>query len=188
MVTVTRTACSWWTPQCGPLGCICLSSLKSEVSFSLSPVRSATITSSNLNVRCVGCLSCWPWCHGFVMGYTTCCTHKGWNLDSIHVVLGVCADQLPIYTLIQRWFSHSNFHTVDPHGTSWYGWWLEAVQTLCMNILVHWELAEHPLQTQLKLVHMYTNMQLLVYSRYSITHLKNSGTLSTSSMSRSLGS
>ena len=98
---------------------VCPSSLKSEVSCSLSPSRSATVTSSNLNVRCVGCLSCWPWCHGFVMGYTTCCTHKGWNLDGIHVVLGVCADQLPIYTLIQRWFSHSNFHMwtlTEPDG------------------------------------------------------------------------
>lgn len=31
--------------------------------------------------------------------YNVCCTNKGWNLVSIHVVLGVCVDLLPIYTL-----------------------------------------------------------------------------------------
>ena len=68
------------------------------VSRSLSPAHSATVTSSNLNVHYVQLCGV----TSLVMGCTVCCTNKGWNLVShFHVVLGVHADQLPIYTLIQ---------------------------------------------------------------------------------------
>ena len=66
---------------------------------------------------------------------------------------------------------------------SWYGWALEAVQTLSVSKFFG-KLTEHPLQTQLKLVHMCNYYS----SRYSITHLKITGTLFTSSMTCSLGS